>query len=152
MPTPRETILSALYARLSILRATVLRGEVLPERVPSEGLLMLRDGEPGDPEVTLSPLCYHYQHRAEIEAVVQGIDRDVTFDTLCASIGAAIATDRTLIGRALRLDRGRSTAARRSPHRGWGDIEGCCYSSGAALWGGGRFSITLQPIRAGGST
>lgn len=98
MPTPRETILAALYARLSILRATVLRGEVLPERVPSEGLLMLRDGEPGDPEVTLSPLCYHYQHRAEIEAVVQGIDRDVTFDTLCASIGAAIATDRTLGG------------------------------------------------------
>jgi hypothetical protein len=50
----------------------VLRGEVLPERVPAAGLLILRDGEPGEPAVTLSPLRYHYQHRAEIEAVVQG--------------------------------------------------------------------------------
>jgi hypothetical protein len=98
MPTPRETILAALFTRLSALSATVLRGEVLPERVPPAGLLILRDGEPGDPEVTLSPLRYHYQHRAEIEAVVQGAARDATFDTLCACIGAAIAADRTLGG------------------------------------------------------
>jgi hypothetical protein len=74
MPTPRETILAALQARLSALSATALRGEVLPERVPAAGLLILRDGEPGEPEVTLSPLAYHYQHRAEIEAVVQGAE------------------------------------------------------------------------------
>ncbi len=66
--------------------------------MPTEGLLILRDGEPGEPEVTLSPLTYHYQHRAEIEAVVQGTDRDAAFDTLTASIGAAIAADRTLGG------------------------------------------------------
>ena len=76
MPTPRETILAALHARLSTLPAFALRGEVLPERVPADGLLILRDGVPGEPEVTLSPLAYHYQHRAEIEAVVQGTDRD----------------------------------------------------------------------------
>ena len=98
MPTPRETILTALHARLSALPATALRGEVLPERVPVEGLLILRDGEPGEPEVTLSPLRYHYQHRVEIEAVVQGTDRDAAFDTLCASIGAALSADRTLGG------------------------------------------------------
>lgn len=98
MPTNRETILAALHARLSVLPATALRGDVLPERVPTAGLLILRDGEPGEPEVTLSPLRYHYQHRAEIEAVVQGAARDATFDTLCASIGAAIAADRTLGG------------------------------------------------------
>jgi hypothetical protein len=116
MPTPRETILTALHARLSALPATALRGEVLPERLPADGLLILRDGEPGDPEVTLSPLRYHYQHRAEIEAVVQGEarsaqimlggggpfpgphDRDAAFDTLTANIGAALAADRTLGG------------------------------------------------------
>jgi hypothetical protein len=42
-------------ARLSALPVTGLHGEVLPERVPAEGLLILRDGEPGEPEVTLSP-------------------------------------------------------------------------------------------------
>jgi hypothetical protein len=44
------------------------------------------------------PLAYHYQHRAEIEAVVQDADRDSAFDTLCASVGAALATDRMLGG------------------------------------------------------
>jgi len=99
MPTSRETILAALHALLQALSATALRGDVLPERVPTDGLLILRDGEPGEPEVTLSPLRYHYQHRAEIEAVVQGTnDRDAAFDTLTASVGAAIAADRTLGG------------------------------------------------------
>ena len=98
MPTPRETILAALLVRLLALPATALRGEVLPERVPPDGLLILRDGEPGEPEVTLSPLRYHYQHRAEIEAVVQGANRDVAFDALCAEIGAVFSADRTLGG------------------------------------------------------
>lgn len=98
MPSLRETILAALHTRLLALPATALRGDVLPERVPSAGVLILRDGEPGEPEVTLSPLRYHYQHRAEIEAVVQGTDRDAIFDTLCAIIGAAIDADRTLGG------------------------------------------------------
>ena len=98
MPTTRETILTALFARLSALPATALRGDVLPERVPTAGLLILRDGEPGEPEVTLSPLRYHYQHRAEIEAVVQGVARDPAFDAFCASVGAIIAADRTLGG------------------------------------------------------
>ena len=98
MATPRETILAALHARLSSLPATALRGDVLPERVPTDGLLILRDGEPGEPEVTLSPLRYHYQHRAEIEAVVQGAARDAAFVSLTTSISAAIAGDRTLGG------------------------------------------------------
>ncbi|NPD21269.1 acyl-CoA transferase [Alterinioella nitratireducens] len=98
MPTLRETILTTLHARLSALAATALRGDVVPERVPTDGLLILRDGEPGEPEVTLSPLAYHYQHRAEIEAVVQGANRDATFDILTASIGGALAADRTLGG------------------------------------------------------
>ena len=98
MTTSRETILAALHALLSELPAAALRGGVLPERVPGDGLLILRAGEPGEPEATLSPLRYHYQHRAEIEAVVQGADRDAAFDTLAASIGAALAAERTLDG------------------------------------------------------
>jgi hypothetical protein len=97
--TQRETILTALAVLLRTNPPVpVLRGEVLPERIPPAGLMILRDGEPGEPEVTLSPLTYHYQHRAEIEAVVQGAHRDATFDALCASIGAVLAADRTLGG------------------------------------------------------
>jgi hypothetical protein len=99
MPTTRETILAALHARLQPLAALTLRDEVLPERIPAAGLIILRDGQPGEPEVTLSPLRYHYQHRAELEVVVQAPNgRASTFDTLIVAIGAAIEADRTLGG------------------------------------------------------
>ena len=99
MPTTRETVLAALQARLQPLAALTLRDEVLPERIPAAGLIILRDGQPGEPEVTLSPLRYHYQHRAELEVVVQAPDgRASTFDTLIVAIGAAIEADRTLGG------------------------------------------------------
>jgi len=98
--TPRETILTALADLLhTVPHVPLLRGEVMPERVPPAGMMILRDGDPGEPGVTLSPLMYHYQHRAEIEAVVQGEGRNTTFDALCVSIGAVIAADRTLGGR-----------------------------------------------------
>jgi hypothetical protein len=99
MPTTRETVLAALRARLQPLAALTLRDEVLPERIPAAGLIILRDGQPGEPEVTLSPLRYHYQHRAELEVVVQaGTGRASAFDDLIASIGSALETDRTLGG------------------------------------------------------
>lgn len=100
MESLRETILTALQDLLSTVpRASVLRGEVLPERIPPAGLIILRDGNPSEPSVTLSPLMYHYQHRAELEVIVQnGEDRDTRFDRLIGSIGAAIAADRTLRG------------------------------------------------------
>ena len=92
-------LLTALHARLQPLAAHVLRDEVLPERIPAAGLIILRDGQPGEPEVTLSPLRYHYQHRAELEVVVQaGTGRASAFDDLVAAIGAALEADRTLGG------------------------------------------------------
>ena len=99
MTTTRETVLAALLARLSPLAALSLRDEVLPERIPAAGLIIMRDGQPGEPEVTLSPLRYHYQHRAELEVVVQaGSGRASAFDDLITAIGAAIEADPTLGG------------------------------------------------------
>ena len=99
MSTTREAILAALHARLEPLAALTLRDEVLPERITAAGLIILRDGQPGDPEVTLSPLRYHYQHRAELEVVVQAPNgRATAFDTLIAAIGTTLEADRTLGG------------------------------------------------------
>jgi len=62
MPSTRETILSALHSLLQTQAAPVLRGAVLPERVPAAGLLILRDGEPGEPVDERPPgdlgICY----------------------------------------------------------------------------------------------
>ena len=99
MPTTRETILATLHARLQTLAATVLRDEVLPERIPPAGLIILRAGQPGEPEVTMSPLRYHYQHRAELEVIVQTAGNSAAaFDVLIISIGTVLAIDRTLGG------------------------------------------------------
>ena len=100
MPSPRETILTALADLLrTVPHVPVLRGEVLPERIPPSGLMILRDGNPGEPGVTLSPLIYHYQHRAELEVIVQaGEERDARFDRLVGRIGAAVSADRSLRG------------------------------------------------------
>jgi len=102
MPTPRETILQALLAALqTVPAATVLREDILPERVPAGGLLILRDGDPGTPEVMLSPLSYSYEHKAELEVIVQGktsADRAAVFDALVQSVGSIVAANHTLGG------------------------------------------------------
>jgi len=100
--TTRETILAALFTALqNVPAATVLREDVEPERIPAGGLVILRDGDPGAPEVMLSPLSYYYEHKAELEIIVQGktpVTRAPAFDTLVQNIGAVIAANRTLGG------------------------------------------------------
>lgn len=101
MTTKREDVLSALHTLLLGIGGgvTVQRNEVLPERIPAAGLLILRDGTPGEAEVTLSPLRYHWQHRAEVEVFVRGQSNlELAFDMLAETVGQAIAADRTLGG------------------------------------------------------
>ncbi|MDO5757305.1 MAG: acyl-CoA transferase [Rhodobacterales bacterium] len=101
MTTKREEVLSALFTELQSMPGSVpvLRNEVLPERISPVGLVILRDGNPGEAEVTLSPLRYHWQHRAELEVFVRGASGlELTFDILIAAIGQTIALDRTLGG------------------------------------------------------
>lgn len=100
MTTKREAVLQALFAALQgVPDATVLRATVIPQRVERGGLIILRDGEPGEPEVTMSPLRYHYEHEAEIEVFVQpDAGRIDEMDDILAAIGVALAVDRRLGG------------------------------------------------------
>ncbi|MCC5960544.1 MAG: acyl-CoA transferase [Rhodobacteraceae bacterium] len=110
MTSTREEVLEALHTALgSALPASAElspRNDTLPARIPAGGVAILRDGDPGEPEVTLSPLAYHYQHRAEIDILVerQETDRDAAFDALARAIGTAIDADRTLGGRCDLID------------------------------------------------
>lgn len=109
MPSVREQILSALLARLeSVPGATVKREAPLPETVPAGGLIILRDGDPGDPEVLLSPISYLWEHQAEIEVILQrGQDDDSgALDSLLIAVGDALAAERSLGGLAEWLDWG----------------------------------------------
>ena len=105
MPSKSEHVIAALTALLKRkaalpVGASIERNAALPARIPAAGAVIVRDGEPGEPEVTLSPLAYHYEHRAEVDVIVDrppGV-ADEVFDTLKRSIGQAIAADRTLDG------------------------------------------------------
>lgn len=72
-----------------------------PERIPAQGLAIVREGDPGQPEVDLSPVTYHWEHAIPVEvAAIAGGGKTAAaaLDTMLAAIGAAVAADRTLGG------------------------------------------------------
>jgi len=96
MPSRVETIMEALRAAIAdATPAEVVRNEAQEIRVEVHGFINLRDGEPGDPEVSFSPLLYHYERVAMAE-VIAPIDGDT--DAITVAIGAAIVANRTLGG------------------------------------------------------
>jgi hypothetical protein len=99
----RENAIAALFAVLGELSlgATVKRNAALPERVSDQAMAILRDGEMGEPEVSLSPLTYHWQHQVAIELFVADSDasaRDARMDGLLVELATLIEADRTLGG------------------------------------------------------
>lgn len=103
----REQILAALAAVLAgQLAVPVRRNEVLPEKVPAAGLVILRDGDPGEPDITLNPRTEFYAHRVELEVYVPrdpGGGGEAALDQLLGAIGAALRVDETLGGLAENL-------------------------------------------------
>ena len=102
-PSQRESAIGALFAVLGQLSlgATVKRNAALPERVSDQAMAILRDGEMGEPEVSLSPLTYHWQHQVAIELFVADPDasaRDARMDSLLTDLAILIEADRTLAG------------------------------------------------------
>jgi hypothetical protein len=113
MPSSKtEQILEALKVRLqSVFGAKVERNAALPEKIPAGGLIVLRDGDPGEPEQALGGFAgAYYSHRIEVEIYVQDGDaaaRDIAFDTLIQAIGVALESDPTLGGLAFGMTYGR---------------------------------------------
>jgi hypothetical protein len=102
VPSKREQVLSALFDQLrTIPLAVVKRNEALPQAVPAAGLVILRDGDPGEPDVTLNPVHLFYSHRAEIEVFVSppaGGGGEALLDALIEAVADALAADRGLGG------------------------------------------------------
>ena len=99
----RENAIGALFVVLGQLSlgAMVKRNTALPERVTDQAMAILRDGEMGEPEVSLSPLTYHWQHQVAIELFVADPDastRDARMDNLLMELATLIEADRTLGG------------------------------------------------------
>ena len=112
MSSKTEKILTALTVRLrAVPKAKVERNTAAPERIPTGGLIVLRDGDPGEPEQTLGGIGgVYYSHAVEIEVYVEtgeAAARDAAFDALVRNIGAALDADPTLGGLAFGMTTGR---------------------------------------------
>jgi hypothetical protein len=117
MPASKaEQVLGALEALLeTVAGATVERNSALPEKIPEGGLIILCDGDPGEPEQALGGFgSAYYQHVLEFEVYVEEGDaasRDAAFDALLQQIGAALEADVTLGGLAFGMTYGRPEPA-----------------------------------------
>ena len=107
-----EQILQAVLARLETLPTTkVERNTAVPEKIPAGGLIVLRDGDPGEPDTALGGFGgVYYSHDVEIELYVEegdAIARDAASDALVQEIGTALESDPTLGGLAFGMTYGR---------------------------------------------
>ncbi len=109
MASKREQVIAAVKALVTVALpfVDVKRNLDKPERIPPGGLVIIRDGDPGEPQVLLSPLSYTYSHRIGLELAAYAADpqtREQALDTVLGAIGAAVMADRTLGGLCLFLD------------------------------------------------
>jgi|TARA_B100000315_G_scaffold136111_1_gene125402 hypothetical protein len=107
-----EQALEAIKALLETApNAKIERNTAVPERIPAGGLIVLRDGNPGEPDTALGGFGgAYYSHDVEIELYVEEGDaalRDAAFDPLMQAVGAALESDPTLGGLAFGMTYGR---------------------------------------------
>ena len=107
-----EQVLEAVKALLiSLPNAKVERNTAVPEKIPTGGLIVLRDGDPGEPETALGGFGgVYYSHNIEIELYIENGDattRDAAFDKLVQSIGTVLEADPTLGGLSFGMSYGR---------------------------------------------
>lgn len=103
MASKREQVLDGVLgmAVAALPYANVGRNMTKPERPEPGGMVNIGDGDPGDPEVLLSPLSYTYSHRVRLDvAAYEGAtkSREQVLDEMFQALSAAIEADRTLGG------------------------------------------------------
>ncbi|MBI1366878.1 MAG: hypothetical protein GC153_13095 [Alphaproteobacteria bacterium] len=79
------------------------RNTVVPEILSGGGMVIIRDGDPGEPDFALGLQDgpYYYSHDVDIEVYAESDDqatRDAAFALLKSGVGKAINADRTLGG------------------------------------------------------
>jgi hypothetical protein len=76
--------------------ARVMRNSDAPEKIPDGGLVIIHDGDPGEPEATLGGFSNaYYSHAIELEIYVQEGDpaqRDARYDELLMQIDLVLQT------------------------------------------------------------
>ena len=102
MASRREEVIAALEAlvRLALPFAGTQRDAPWPTRPEPGGRVIIRDGDPGEPEVTLGVLSYTYTHDIPLEVFgpTGASSRHELLDDMLTALGKAIEADRSLGG------------------------------------------------------
>lgn len=103
MPSKREQVIQAVVAlvKSSLPQASHYRNEVKQRAIPPGGYVNIDDGDPGEPEVTLNPATWIYEHHIPVEVAAnrsRSETAETRLDILLQAIGVAVAADRTLGG------------------------------------------------------
>ena len=103
MPSKREQVIEAVAAlvKQALPKATHYRNEVKQRTIPTNGYVNVDDGDPGDPDVTLNPTTWIYEHGLPVEVAANAtrtVSAETRLDTMLQAIGTAVAADRTLGG------------------------------------------------------
>lgn len=71
-----------------------------PQSIGEAGTVIGHPGDPGEPDVDLNPVTYHWQHEMEMEFAASPAAEDpaADLDTMLETFGEAIIADRTLGG------------------------------------------------------
>lgn len=75
-----------------------------PTKIGVDGCVIADPGDPGDPEVDLSPPAYNYLHRIPVDVAAANGAGGAPLDAMLETLGAAVAADRTLGGLCQYLD------------------------------------------------
>jgi hypothetical protein len=69
-----------------------------PSRIGPGGCVIGHPGDPGEPDMDLSPLTWNYSHHLFLEVIGPNGEGGVTLDNMLVMLGAAIAADPFLGG------------------------------------------------------
>ena len=106
MASKRLLVLKAVIAAIeAALPNAEVKGlsadDAKPSRIGPGGTVIVRAGDPGEPEVDLSPLAYNYTHRIPVEVGAYeagGLGPEDVVDAMLGAIGEWLITDPTLGG------------------------------------------------------
>lgn len=97
-----EVLLAVKALVAAALPAVEVRGfdkdSSKPTKVGQHGCVIGHPGEPGEPEMDLSPLTWNYQHRLWLEVVGPNGEGGAILDAMLETLGTAIAADPYLGG------------------------------------------------------
>ncbi|MCJ2131462.1 hypothetical protein [Methylobacterium sp. E-045] len=103
MPSKREQVIQAVAAlvKAALPKAAHYRNEVKQQTIPAGGYANVDDGDPGEPDVTLNPTTWIYEHEIPLEFAANAsrtVSAEERLDKMLQAVGEAVAADRTLGG------------------------------------------------------